>query len=212
MSNYADAIPARDDPRLPSMVSWRDPVDAGAAATSEDRWYLVIDEDGDVSVEKRTYYGDNATSEYEWHQRTLAYRILGDVIDDQRLRTDLSQGGTLANLIDCIADGHEVRWDGSNYRGYLTEDAHDASDTLRRALEVDYGDDVWSTWAAFDHLRTGLSAAEVLETYGLSIEAAAGRVIEEAITNNVLLQASDVEDALRNCIRDAREDLEDDDA
>ena len=90
MSNYADAIPARDDPRLPSMVSWRDPVDAGAAATSEDRWYLVIDEDGDVSVEKRTYYGDNATSEYEWHQRTLAYRILGDVIDDQRLRTALA--------------------------------------------------------------------------------------------------------------------------
>jgi hypothetical protein len=121
MADYSSIVPDR-------MI-------ADGTQTPYTRWMLVIDEDGDVSLTYRTYYGGDGTPEDEWHDRTLTYHLGGPgVIDVDLLREDLAQGGRLAALVDRVKAGHEVVWDGNNNVGQLGEDAQEASDELERLL------------------------------------------------------------------------------
>jgi hypothetical protein len=204
MTSYSNCVPTE------TMTAWED-------TRSKERWSLVIEEDGAVSLRCRTYYGGDGTPFDEWHNRTLRYTITGQVLDNERLREDLAEGGKLALLIDRIKAGHSVVWDGSNHVGKLTQDARDAEEDLSHALDSgDYADDSSALWDAGEWLSAdgSNSDANILDQLGLLPESTPfGTAVDEAVTaaeadamtNGVILV--NTADAIRNVIERERERL-----
>lgn len=94
---------------------------------------ICIDEDSEVSLSTRTYWGGDGVPMREWHRRDLAYTVMPNA-DAATLRAELGEDGRLARLIDRIIAGHTTEWDGSNMVGKLTADAADADERLEERL------------------------------------------------------------------------------
>jgi hypothetical protein len=59
-----------------------------------------------------------------------------NALDVAALRRDLKTGGELRDLLQRVAAGHEVIWDGNNHVGILDEDAAQACRELDRHFET----------------------------------------------------------------------------
>lgn len=126
MTDYSNIMP--DDAQV--MLS---SCDGGPGHTPYDRALLLIDEEGNVRLSVRTYYGDDAIPIEEWRGRTLTFDLAPGT-DAKWLREQLA-GGEIATLIDRVIAGHSVCWDRTNHIGRLDEDATEASEQLRVTLE-----------------------------------------------------------------------------
>jgi hypothetical protein len=147
------------------MTDYSDIVPSQMLATDDGRskliWRLLIEHRGEVRLDDRTLYGGDGTPADEWHRRSLAYRFpCPGVLDVERLRADLGQGGVLAELIDRIVAGHRVEWDGSNFSGTLTRDAEEASVELADRIDdhgttVPYLADELELWPVEEWMSAG---------------------------------------------------------
>jgi len=75
-----------------------------------------------IMIDVYQAYDDHATHSDTWHGITLEY-VTPVILDEARVRMYLEQA---SDLLQQIADGHTVSWDGSNHVGGLTPDARDA--------------------------------------------------------------------------------------
>jgi hypothetical protein len=205
MADYSNIVPDR-------MI-------ADGTQTPYTRWMLVIDEDGDVSLTDRTYYGGDGTPEDEWHGRTVTYCLGGPgVIDVDLLREDLAQGGRLAGLVDRVKAGHEVVWDGNNHVGLLGEDAQEASDKLERLLGDDDGASIYvrddmAVWDVAEWMEGSTADPEAIladtglppesDPYGKDVTEVAKGLRAAAESDGVYLSGS-VRDYLRDLIERVR--------
>lgn len=182
------------------MRNDRDPIDG--APRCQTQWHLRLDEHGEVDVFAREYYGGDVIPFSEWHKRTLTWGFAsrGDcsVIDSDKLRDDLSEGGTLRALLERVHAGHSVTWNGNNHVGELDQDGGDAQDEIEQLLsgyDCAYTDhDAPELWHALDWLLTSQSPQSALDDMGLSTDAtgeqiaAAAKIIEyDASTDNIEL-------------------------
>jgi len=97
---------------------------------------LLLDCDGDLRLEIRRRFGGDGVPLEEWHGSTQSWTVLEGAaqLDITRLRTALTAGGALFDLMSRVAEGHEVVWERGQYVGYLSEDAEAASELLREAF------------------------------------------------------------------------------
>jgi hypothetical protein len=177
---------------------------------SYDLAHIEVNEDGDVRLNIRTYFGGDGTPESIWNGRTLQYTLASNP-DRNSLAADLAEGGRIANLLDRIIAGHSVDWDGNNMRGKLDEDAAEAAEELRDYVE-DYEQSDMTTWQAAEWVYGSNSAPDVLRHLGLGVDATDDEIAEaakicesEAESERIVLNGN-VEDVLRECIERVRED------
>ena len=206
MTDYTDILPETP------VVLERTPADSGLAMRSHEKALLLINEDGLVSIRTRTYYGGDATPIEEWNRRTLTYGLASSaggacVLDMDRLKEDLAEGGRLASLIDRIRDGHEVMWNGHNFVGRITADAEDA-DIILQDLDYTADEDVWD---AYHWVMGDTTPKRALASIGLSetaseeqISATARALLDDARRDGVVI-AGDMEEALRRIGSEAEE-------
>jgi hypothetical protein len=133
MADYSYAVPER-------MILNRDPADSGVRASVWETAVLRIQRGGRVEVTSERHAGSVPRSHDEDAQVELIFEIVDaqndrQKIDTDALRTDLSNGGSLAVLIDRIVAGHTVQLIKSNWTGVFTNDAAQALDELRLELE-----------------------------------------------------------------------------
>ena len=203
-----------------TLVLERDPADTTLACRSWEVARIVIAEDGTVCLDVDTRYGGDGTPMAEHHRRVLAYTVASAkggslALDIDALREDLAEGGTLATLIDRIIDGHAVEWDGSNNIGVLDEDASEADEALRDALDGGAYVSDTPVMGAVEWLRGSNTAIATLAAIGLAVDAddaaVAAKVAElsaEADGQDVIL-VGDVVAAIRGVIEDAKRAAED---
>ena len=111
------------------------------------RAYLLLDEEGNVYVDTRAPW-DNASPIEEWFGRTLKWEIPA-AARGKDLR-DAVRGERFLDLMQCVYDGHSIKWNGNNNVGVLDDDANEASDELDQLL----GDlPVWDVWNAGDFMQ-----------------------------------------------------------
>ncbi len=139
---------------------------------------------------------NNGTTFDRWHGRTLAWRI--SLSQGSYALPDVSKIEAIAErvkpLLDRVHAGHLTHWDGSNYRGRLTEDAQEASDEIELIFEdVDWGDENRQVWDASEWIASE-GFAQTGREYGLSVNSdeaafeAAGRQLEQqASSDSVVL-------------------------
>lgn len=181
---------------------------------------ISLNEDGDVSLGIRTYYGGDGTPSEIWHGRTRVYILAsakgtgGRHVDLDKLRADLAEGGWLSQAIDTIAAGHSVEHDGRNLVGQMTPEARDAEEEMVRRLDNNpdaYIDDTWSTWHVGDWLQschheiTADMTDEQLEAWADDQEATAVRDRVDLI-GDVADWAREVRDEKRADAQDSAED------
>jgi hypothetical protein len=130
MTDYSNILPASDHDLQVTLSS----CGATPGHTPYDVAFIQIDDDGDVSLAERTYYGGDGTPMDVWHGRVHWYELASRT-DAEWLRESLTNGA-IADLIDRIIAGHTVEWDGNNNVGRLTEDAGDASEELDVLLQA----------------------------------------------------------------------------
>ena len=112
MADYSYAVPER-------MILNRDPADSGVRASVWETAVLRIQRGGRVEVTSERHAGSVPRSHDEDAQVELIFEIVDAQTDRQKidtdaLRTDLSDGGSLAVLIDRIVAGHTVQLIKSN--------------------------------------------------------------------------------------------------
>lgn len=185
---------------------------------SNDRWVLILDDDGKVSIDNRTSDGEPASW---WNREVLVWTICSSgVVDQHALTMALSNGGWLSELLDRVVAGYEVKWTGSGYRGQLTEEAEEAYYEIDSRLYHDgnFSDPDWSVWDAAEWLHGDSSSANTLSNMGLTINStdeeivAAAKAAETEAEDNKVLLYNDAEDAIRSMIKYVREQTEDEEA
>jgi hypothetical protein len=100
--------------------------------------HLIIDpEDREVSV--GTYSPGQGTPMRTWLGRDIHITIArpdgGEIDAEELIKRAEDPETTTGRLIREIMDGHTVEWDGSNTRGYLTDEARDALMALSERLD-----------------------------------------------------------------------------
>lgn len=189
----------------------RDPYDGAPRSWNE--LNLVIEEDGDVTVETRSRYGssDGITMD-RWHNRTLTYRLArsehGATAIDAGLLTAWIEDQH--PLIDRIVAGHSTEWNGSNYVGRLTEDARDASGDLEYAA---YEADQSIRSKAGVYNVSAFFADHSLVEFGLAIDCTpeqiatvAARLTDEADRYDDVILVGDVAEFLGQRVAEEREE------
>ena len=94
--------------------------------------YVEMDEYGFISASYNPEIG-NAVPMDVYQRRTLRFGIT-PYLSGHQLADILSQE-KVKNLFATIYAGHDVRWDGSNHRGYLDGEAESALDELADYLD-----------------------------------------------------------------------------
>jgi len=140
-----------------------------------DNLILYIEETGKVKLDTRTTYTSNDGEPIdEWHERTLTVWITSaagghQVLCFEDIRSVL-EGERVQPLLKRIIDGHDVRWDGSNYRGRVSDDARDAADDLDWILAETDWDCGWTAWDAAEWLVGPQSDTAAARTIGLTVD------------------------------------------
>lgn len=95
------------------------------------RAYIELDEDGNINADYSGGIG-NAVPISVWNGCTLRFRVPHSVNGRELWDYITGEGRPLLARIHA---GHEVDWDGNNWRGTLTDDAREAKEALELALE-----------------------------------------------------------------------------
>lgn len=206
MTSYTSIVDHLSDP------AFTDGTPSGGTPYS--RFLLVLNEDGEASIDERTYYGGDGTPFDEWHGRTLTWTFAAEILDLETLREDLGEGGRLAVLLDRVKAGHSVKWDGNNHVGRLSEDAEEANEEISRLLgewhaECAYADTTRAVWNAADWLQSPYDIADNdlgPDSTAEEIEALARAMVEAAADDGAILRQGDVEDVLARLVQEAREE------
>lgn len=120
-----------------------------------------------------------------WHGITRRYH-LPESIDAIEL-TEAINDGVFDDLFDAILDGSEVYWDGSNWKGTLTDAGHDAGDDLRDRLQDYIYHDIGGLWDAGDWLQCSGDLGITPDTPDFELEELATRLESEAESECVRL-------------------------
>ena len=180
-------------------------------STPYDELILEIEEDA-VTLSTMTRYGGDGVTMDVWNGRTRQFFLAEGacVLDLDKLRADMKDGGKLAVLIDRIKAGLSVDWDGSNMKGRLTEDARDASDELGSLVDGRnrYVDDQWSVWDESDWIADLASSTITAHSTDEEIDAFLAEYRATAESDCVVLQG-DARDWLIEKRDDLKADLED---
>ena len=94
--------------------------------------YIEMDEYGFVSASYNPEVG-NAVRMDVYQRRTLRFGITPYLSGDEL--ADILSQEKVKNLFSTIYAGHDVRWDGSNHRGFLDGEAESALDELAEYLD-----------------------------------------------------------------------------
>ena len=94
--------------------------------------FVEMDEYGFISASYNPEVG-NAVRMDVYQHRTLRFGITPYLSGDEL--ADIVTSEEVTNLLAIIYAGHEVRWDGSNHRGYLDGEAESALDELADYLD-----------------------------------------------------------------------------
>ena len=94
--------------------------------------YVEMDEYGFVSASYNPEVG-NAVRMDVYQRRTLRFGITPYLSGDEL--ADIVTSEEVTNLLAIIYAGHDVRWDGSNHRGYLDGEAESALDELEEYFD-----------------------------------------------------------------------------
>lgn len=142
-----------------------------------------------------------------WHGITRRYH-LPESIDAVAL-TEAINSGEFDGLFDAILDGSDVYWDGSNWKGTLTDAGYAAEDELRDKLQdyIDY--DIGGLWDAGDWLQ--FNSAEDLgvssDTPDYELEELATKLESDAESVCVRLWGTlDYLETLRDLLREFEEE------
>ena len=117
------------------------------------------------------------------HRRTLEWAVTlsqgaAVVADCEAIR---SLADSLEPLVARVHAGHETFWDGSNYRGRLSDDAKEASDEIEALIETASWTQedvaVWDAaeWLGSDHDVTADTTTEQIDAAAADYEAMAVR-------------------------------------
>lgn len=164
--------------------------------------YIELDEDGivDAGYNPDVGYGVPMTV---WNGQDLRYSVPSEMSGKQLLAFVREQ----MPLLERIHAGHEVRHDGSNWKGHLNQDAQDAEERLEAACAQLVADtSVWtaSEWLfSYNRLPQVWGADETLEkcVERLTADAKVERVvldgdIEEALLDTAQYYAEEGRDGL----------------
>lgn len=153
--------------------------------------YIEI-EDGEVSICTRDSYGNDGVPVEVWNNCVLRYDIASGpcVLDIEKLRQDLAEGGRLSTHIDTIIAGHQVARDpNGNRKGRFTEAAKEADFNLSFALDQgDYVDSTWAVWDERDWVDSEARSLITAATTDAEIDAYLDRVRETAADDRIILQ------------------------
>ena len=206
MADYTDILKDLSKPVLLERTS-----------NNYDEASIEIDEDGAVSLSVDNHLnGDKSMPMDEWNGRTISITLASAynasrVLDIDRLRDDLAEGGTLATLIDRVVAGHTVEWDGSNNTGHLTEDAREALEDTTEPL--DYTADI-AVWAAEDWIQGQETDARALANLNLTTAATPAEIktaaddCESAADADGVVLTGNCEDAINNLIARVKDEEE----
>lgn len=149
--------------------------------------YLELSEDGTVDAGCDGDVG-GAVPMTVWNGRDLRYSIPSEMSGAQLLEFVKEH----MPLLERIHAGHEVRWDGSNWKGCLNQDACDAEELLEAACEEIVADT--SVWTASEWL---FSNNRLPQVWGPdeTLEQCVARIAAEATAENVVLDG-DIEEEL----------------
>ena len=89
---------------------------------------LTLSESGEIGYEIEALGG--GVSSYRWLSRTLAWCL--PIVPSPASLLELIKD--LRPLLERVHAGHSILWDGSNHRGYLTDDASEANDEIERYI------------------------------------------------------------------------------
>lgn len=151
--------------------------------------YIYLYTDGRVCADYSGEIGNGRPAD-EWHGVTLTWSIAPYMTGEQL--ADLLGRDDIRALLQRVHEGHDTRWDGSNWVGTLTDDASSAFEALECEFSEAEGDlQVWnvadwlfSNCTLFDHWPAG----EMTLT-----EAVKG--VEESVEENMILNG-DIENEL----------------
>ena len=113
---------------------------------------LELTEGGDASLRTWDRHSSQNGMTFDvWHGRTLEWSASlsqgGYTMADVEKIKELA--GLVKPLLERVHAGHTTHWDGSNYRGRLTEDAQEASEDIDRIFETaDWHDENRQVWGA----------------------------------------------------------------
>lgn len=91
---------------------------------------VYLDEDGEVTADYKAETG--VVTMREWNNRLLSWPV--SPFAKGTALAALLQEDPAHELLEAIHAGHTVAWDGSNHRGYLSDEAQAASDLLGQLL------------------------------------------------------------------------------
>jgi hypothetical protein len=183
------------------------------------RPYLTLEltEGGEASL--RTcdrHSSDNGTIFDVWHGRTCQWSA--SLSQGSYTLPDVSKIEAIAEqvkpLLDRVHAGHSTYWDGSNYRGRLTEDAEEASEEIDRIFEqADWYDESRAVWDAGEWIA-GAGFLETAKEFGLTVasdaaawEAAEKALIQQAESDSVVLvQMDKAIDRMKEALQEEAED------
>lgn len=127
--------------------------------------YIELSVNGVVEAGYSGEIGNSVPSDV-WHRRTLRWSVT-PCISGEAI-TELLQRDDVIDLLERVHDGHDTKWNGSNFVGTLTDDAEEARDELTQIFEsVDPDVGVWNveSWlfnscTLFDHWPAGDNTLE----------------------------------------------------
>lgn len=161
------------------------------------RLQVDLHENGDVTIKVAEVHSSerSSTPMDVWHKRVLrwsAYPSEGAGVVDPAKLTLLAE--KLRPLLEIVAAGHEVEWNGSNHVGKMTEEAEEASDQIDSIVENwEWHSDDWSVWDAGEWMQNAWR--EIVERHKIrtgmteeEIEAVVEALEAEAQSDCVFLQ------------------------
>lgn len=175
--------------------------------------YIELDSDGEISADWSGEIG-NGVPAAVWRRQRLRWYVPSE-ISGGGLRILIED---LRPLLERVAAGHSVEWDGSNWVGRLSNDAEAADEEIRDRLEQDaqsietvevWEAEAWLTGDGGTSAETVLTQAELtIDSTDEQIAAAAAQTRRDAAHDGVHLEGS-VTEVYRRLIyqeRDRRRD------
>jgi hypothetical protein len=93
--------------------------------------YIDLHRDGDVVVDWNAEIG-NGVPESVWHDRTIRFNGVSPYLTESGIDALFAD---ITPLLKRIHAGHDIKWDGNNTVGTLTEDAQEARHELSCFLD-----------------------------------------------------------------------------
>lgn len=155
---------------VPQFENWYDiaeeiqwgPLEAGT-------WHLRYDPQRRRVALRTTHPDITGTPEAVWNNRIRTYTVgVQQGIVDARSVTEFLESGTAQSLLQRIADGFSIVWDGRDRVGSLTKDAHRAECRLTALMRVNTPYPIDLFWDEVDTVEESARVARgevAIDTY-----------------------------------------------